>query len=383
MEKLDCILKHKDISVAIIRIDVDYGIIDFTRILEPEHLPVSVHDTASLSAWWLKRAVPETQNFLKEQLASISLSSHRLLTQNLGLSLNDCYWICPIQIELCWKEVSLYRNPFREELSFATNKSVIALDNETEFFAGSSLQGNLKKKWIRKDSQTYLVKGNYKTSQQSLNEVFAVLLHQKQDTPFQYADYKLTSLTFEGEPETGCITPNFTSEQAEFFTAREVMKHFNKLHPDMLTLEHIAHAYSELGLDYTEAYHFLEYQALTDCILTNEDRHLQNYGILRDPDTLKIIGIAPIFDTGNSMFWEGVFPTTPEQFQNIRINRSERTELNVLKAVKDFSLINMELLPTVEELYEIYLNHDLTEEHVAKIADCYQMKVQMMKELAD
>lgn len=44
---------------------------------------------------------------------------------------------------------------------------------------------------------------------------------------------------------------------------------------------------------------FLEYQ-----ILTNTDRHLNNFGVLRDTHTLKSIGMAPIFDSGNSIFWQ-------------------------------------------------------------------------------
>lgn len=380
MEKLNCILKHKDISVAIIRLEIDYGVIDYAKILEPEHLPISVRDTASLSAWWQKRAVPETQDFLKEQLELLSINNHRILTKNLGLSLNDCYWICPVQIELTWKEVSLYQNPFREELSLTATGSEIDIDNETEFFAGSSLQGNLKKKWIRQNSQTYLVKGNYKTSQQSLNEVFATLLHQKQANSIPYVSYKLAKITFDDEPEIGCISPNFTSENAEFFTAREVMKHFGRLHPDYLTIDQIAQTYIELGVSEEEAYSFLEYQALSDFVLTNEDRHLQNYGILRNPNTLEIIGVAPIFDTGNSMFWEKNFPNEIDGYRNIRINRAERTEYNMLKAVKNFSRISIDKLPTEENMYQIYQNHNLSEEHISKIAEAYRIKIRLMEE---
>ena len=38
-----------------------------------------------------------------------------------------------------------------------------------------------------------------------------------------------------------------------------------------------------------------------DFIITNEDRHYGNFGILRDPVTLKVKGFAPMFDCGASL----------------------------------------------------------------------------------
>ena len=38
-----------------------------------------------------------------------------------------------------------------------------------------------------------------------------------------------------------------------------------------------------------------------DFIIANEDRHYGNFGILRDPVTLKVKGFAPIFDCGASL----------------------------------------------------------------------------------
>lgn len=59
--------------------------------------------------------------------------------------------------------------------------------------------------------------------------------------------------------------------------------------------------FCNIALGYYEAYIslFLEYQ-----ILTNTDRHLNNFGVLRDTHTLKFIGMALIFDSGNSIFWQ-------------------------------------------------------------------------------
>lgn len=41
---------------------------------------------------------------------------------------------------------------------------------------------------------------------------------------------------------------------------------------------------------------------LFDCLICNEDRHFGNFGVLRDNHTGRILGPAPLFDHGLSLF---------------------------------------------------------------------------------
>lgn len=43
-----------------------------------------------------------------------------------------------------------------------------------------------------------------------------------------------------------------------------------------------------------------------DFIIANTDRHYNNFGFLRNPDTLEWIGLAPVFDSGTSMFHDEI-----------------------------------------------------------------------------
>ena len=103
---------------------------------------------------------------------------------------------------------------------------------------------------------------------------------------------------------------------------------------------------------------FLEYQVLTDFVLTNTDRHLNNFGILRDSQTLKFVRMAPIFDSGNSMFWDA--PRLPERSDctEITVNSFRKTEAELLKLVTDRSRVRMELLPSREEIADLYAKDD-------------------------
>ena len=103
---------------------------------------------------------------------------------------------------------------------------------------------------------------------------------------------------------------------------------------------------------------FLEYQILTDFVLTNTDRHLNNFGVLRDSRTLKFIRMAPIFDSGNSMFWDA--PRLPERSDctEIAVNSFRKTEAELLKLVTDRSRVCIDLLPCRNEIAELYAKDD-------------------------
>lgn len=45
----------------------------------------------------------------------------------------------------------------------------------------------------------------------------------------------------------------------------------------------------------------IENMYILDFLIMNEDRHLNNFGIIRDVNTLKWIDVAPIFDNGQSL----------------------------------------------------------------------------------
>jgi hypothetical protein len=108
------------------------------------------------------------------------------------------------------------------------------------------------------------------------------------------------------------------------------------------------------GLDESVVRSFLEYQILTDFILTNTDRHLNNFGVLRDTHTLKFVGMAPIFDSGNSMFWQN--PRLPERddLTRIEVNSFRRKEMQLLEYVRDKNCVDLQLLPIADELRAIY-----------------------------
>ena len=127
---------------------------------------------------------------------------------------------------------------------------------------------------------------------------------------------------------------------------------------------------------------FLEYQVLTDFALTNTDRHLNNFGILRDSRTLQFVRMAPIFDSGNSMFWDA--PRLPERSDctEITVNSFRKTEAGLLKLVTDRSRVHMDLLPSREEIAELYAKDDSIA-FVDSILTGYEKKTMLLEQFME
>ena len=342
---------HKDDVVASLQLDdLSGAILKVTPSASPELLPLGGSQGAdSLRKWWLRRAVPISQGNIAALLQREGIpSTQSLLVRNLGLSLSDHYWIRPQKSDLTWREVSPFSNAFGDLLETAS----------TQFYSPeAALQGDLIKKWVIVDDTRCLLKGNRgANSQQSLNEVLASMLHEKQGFS-NHVRYRPVKFTGSAGEQYGCICEDFASEALEFIPAIDVVDSEKKDNA-VSTYEHFIHVCTEHGLPEQEVRGFLEYQILADFVLTNTDRHLNNFGVLRDSRALNFIRMAPIFDSGNSMFWDA--PRLPERGDctEITVNSFRKTETELLKLVTDRSRVRMDLLPCRNEIAELYAKDD-------------------------
>lgn len=356
MEKKQYHLMHRDEVVCSILIDPITGaILKASRPSAPELLPLGGNiDSAMLRKWWQRRAVPVSQGNIRRILERIGITTHTYLEQNLGLSLTDHYWIKPLDAHFGWQEINLFTNDFRDavgDMQLSGTMDEVPELPTNAFSPSSSVQGELRKKWIISDGKRFLIKGNHGgNSQESLNEVVASMIHQRQGKQ-PYVSY--SPIQIGPDHPFCCICESFTSDEVEFIPAIDVVESAKK--DNALSLyEHFIQVCSAHGLGDSVTRSFLEYQILTDFILTNTDRHLNNFGVLRDTHTLKFIGMAPIFDSGNSMFWQN--PRLPERddLTRIEVNSFRGKEMQLLEYVTGKSAVDLHQLPSCDELREIY-----------------------------
>ena len=356
MDKKHYFLMHRDDVVCSILIDPASGaIMKVSAPKDPELLPLGGRiDSAMLRKWWQRRAVPVSQGSIRRILERIGITPQNYLEQNLGLSLTDHYWIKPVEADFRWQDVNLFTNNFRDavgEMQLSGHIHDVPELPTDAFSPSSSVQGELRKKWIISDGKRFLVKGNHGgNSQESLNEVVASLIHQRQGKqPF----VTYSPIQIEQDHPLCCICESFTSNDVEFIPAIDVVESAKK--DNALSLyEHYIKVCSAHGLDDSVTRFFLEYQILTDFILTNTDRHLNNFGVLRDTHTLKFVGMAPIFDSGNSMFWQNPRLPDRDDLTRVEVNSFRGKEMQLLDYVTDKSAVDSQLLPSCDELREIY-----------------------------
>lgn len=179
------ILKHKDLDVAMVLIDLESGKIDYVLdVYLPDELPVGCEKGGSeLAKWWESRAIPDSRKGIQQVLTRVGEKTNlSLMLSAYGLSLNDHYWMQPIASELYWKDINFYQNPFSDELGdLLTDSYKINIDlNISKFSPASSATGEMKKKWIIRDGIRYLMKVNANDyGQQAVNEVIAQTVDEK------------------------------------------------------------------------------------------------------------------------------------------------------------------------------------------------------------
>ena len=86
-----------------------------------------------------------------------------------------------------------------------------------------------------------------------------------------------------------------------------------------------------------------------DYIISNEDRHYNNFGAVRNAETLEWLGLAPVYDSGTSL-WH----TTPYIGSVTNCKPFKKTHNDQIKLVKDLSWFDIDVLNGLDnEIIEI------------------------------
>lgn len=344
-----CTLMHKRIAVADLELDDATGFIQKANTLyAPEHLPVGVLpsngiiDRAALNEWWTDRSIPASRSGIREALETLDVASTKLLLLRCyGLSLSDHYWICPQNSGLTWDQINFFDNPFSDDMGdvlFGKPKK----DAEFDFSSpDNTSDGFLKKRWKIINGKRCLIKGGSNPfQQQPFNEVIATAVMERLNIP-----HVLYSLIWsDGYPYSVC--EDFVTPATELVSAWRVMKTRKKSNSDSV-YQHFVKCCRNLGVE--DIVTALDRMLVLDYIIANEDRHLNNFGLLRDPETLKWIGMAPIFDSGSSMGYDRMAARISNEKDTV-CKPFKKQHGEQLKLVSSFDWVNFDALSDIGEL---------------------------------
>ena len=101
-----------------------------------------------------------------------------------------------------------------------------------------------------------------------------------------------------------------------------------------------------LGVEGME--HAVDQMIVLDYLIANEDRHQNNFGLLRSADTLEWLGAAPIFDSGSSLGYDKLTPQILSA-RAIECKPFKKTHEEQLKLVTSFDWIDFGKLNGIEQ----------------------------------
>ncbi|WP_195267538.1 excisionase [Eubacterium sp. 1001713B170207_170306_E7] len=340
-------LMHKNVPVVEMVLDNATGSISaIGEIYELAHVPVGAMvkkgriDRAALNEWWKSRAIPASRDGIKSALIELNVTStQKLLDKCLGLSLSDQYWICPVDSGISWESVNFFQNDFSDDVGNILFGKGSSSDKISLMSPDNTSDGWLKKKWKIIDEKRCLIKGGSAPAyQEPYNEVIASCIMERLNIP--HVPYTL--MIQEDYPYSVCA--DFITPKTELISAWYVMQTQQKEN-HISVYQHYLNCCKALNVpDIKEA---LDQMMVLDYLIVNEDRHQNNFGVVRNAETLEYLGAAPIFDSGTSLWFNqfthmiGRTKISSKPFKN----RHEEQ----IKLVSSFDWLDLKVLDGIDE----------------------------------
>lgn len=252
---------------------------------------------AGLKNWWDHRSIPGSRAGMDAKLRALGIHDpSQVPFRNLGLSLSDQYWIRPKGQNLHWEDINYFQNSFgapeKDWDEWLAEVGLSSPDNTSE--------GVLPKRWLCRGNKRILLKGHIPwTDQQVYNEVVATALHKRLLSKGEYVPYE--ALSMEG---LGMVSacPCFLTDEEEYVPMSLVLEAERRRQGET-PYDRVMRACTNLGIQSKAAERALSQMILCDSILANTDRHLRNFGLIRNIHNLTW-RFAPLFDTGNSLWYD-------------------------------------------------------------------------------
>ena len=362
---MKCILMNKNVEVLIAEynetskfFDQIYEVKNINYapyILKSYYIESDINNTpfrTNLSEWFKGRGIPSWRDKLDLLLHRLNITApYELLDKAFGLSLSDQYWLKPYDSNILYDDINFFDNDFDYaefmEASLSTN-SITITKEESLKTPNNTTDGMLKKAWIIKNGTRYLLKSGYKNETlQPFNEVLASEICKR--LGFNHVEYTID--TYKDIVVSKC--PCFITKDTEFITCYQIrndMKRYNNVEDYEEYIKKLEENNIKNAREKVENMYILDY------LIMNEDRHLNNFGVIRDVNTLKWIDVAPIFDNGQSLNIEYYDEDEVHISGSGRLFYEEKPFDEIIKVVKNLKRIDISKLDGVVEWFDDLLH---------------------------
>ncbi|WP_243424970.1 HipA domain-containing protein, partial [Anaerotignum lactatifermentans] len=222
-----------------------------------------------------------------------------------------------------------------------------------------------------------LIKGGSNPYQQEpLCEVIASGIAERLCIPHT----KYTLLWEHEKPFSVC--QDFITSETELVSAYHIMQSRKKPN-DLSDYEFYLSCAEQLGVKNIREQ--TEKMIILDFLIGNEDRHFNNFGLIRNAVTLEWIGVAPIFDCGTSLWYNTQESLIKPLSPNLPAKPFKKTHREQIKLVKDFSWLDMKKLKGMEEEMEEILSQSpyISRERRTVLCDAFCQRAELLGEIAN
>lgn len=365
------ILMNKNTKILKFELDKELNVI--TKIDEVYHIeyaPLSIKNIAQekrhieLNNWFNERGIPVYRDNAKEILDIFNIhSTKELINRDYALSVSDQYWFKPEKEEIKWNDINYFDKDY-DSISFVDSAfgkdagSSLNQKNASDKTPNNTSNGQLRKVWIKKENENYLYKGagtihNF----EPINEVIASKICEILEVP--YVEYTIDIVKSKRQDTLVSICKCAIDKNEEIIPAYSILT--EKASKVSKTIEDY-NLYLGILKEHKvpNAEEYLQKMFMLDYIILNEDRHLNNFGVIRDVETLEWKRICPIFDTGRSMNTN--VTTSYWDFEDGEIKCFTKELISSKNLEKFFTFkISKEQIEKLKELVKVY--HDLLQKY--------------------
>ena len=392
---MKCILMNKNVEVLVALynetskfFDEIYEIKDINYapyILKSFYIENDINNTSfrtNLSEWFKGRGIPSWRDKLDLLLHRLNITApYELLDKAFGLSLSDQYWLKPVGSNISYDDINFFDNDFDYaefmEASLSTNSKTITKEASLKT-PNNTTDGMLKKAWIIENGTRYLLKGGYKNEiLQPFNEVLASEICDR--LGFNHVEYTID--TYKDIIVSKC--PCFITKDTEFITCHQIKNDMEK-HDNIEDYEEYIKKLEDNGIE--SAREKLENMFILDYIIMNEDRHLNNFGIIRNVNTLEWLDVAPIFDDGQSLNIEYYDEEEVHISGSGRLFYEVKPFDEIIKVVKNIKRIDISKLDGIVEWFDNLLHQyqyltKMSDRRIEKICILLNRQINKLREL--
>lgn len=307
-----CRLMNKHTQVALIEYNEDVqAIINIYEITNIEYAPLSfynayhnmsISNVKAMNQWFQGRAIPSSRKNLNHLLERLNVSSPSdLLNKEFALSLSDQYWIVEEHSRIQWEDINFFTHDFDStgflQASLDDSSHSYTVQNDSLKTPNNTIDGMLPKGWAIENNKQVLIKGTYTHfEQEPFNEWLVSQICKR--LGFDYCNYIVDWHTIMQDKVIVSKCENFINKNEEIISAYDVF-HSSKKENTINDYEHYVRILENHGI--LDARKKITEMFVVDYLTMNIDRHLKNFGIIRNVETLKWERVTPIFDTGQSM----------------------------------------------------------------------------------